>query len=84
MASLHPPQERRRFGSLGWNVRYDFSDGDLATCLATLHGLVVGPAVEAEAAGVAAAAGGGAVPWEALHFVVGETVYGGRVTDDQV
>ena len=30
-------QDRRKFGALGWNIRYDFTDGDLMVSLAQVQ-----------------------------------------------
>jgi dynein heavy chain len=60
-------QERRKFGPLGWNNRYEFNDSDLECATTVLYN-------QLEL--------GGEVPWETLQFVVGQINYGGRVTDD--
>jgi len=59
-------QERKKFGPLGWNIRYDFSDTDRETTLANL-------AIFLEEQG--------RVPWDSLSFLISEVYYGGRVTD---
>merc|ERR1719359_2451166 len=60
-------QERRKFGPLGFNIRYEFNDSDLETSTVITHNML-----EVD----------GDIPWDTLSFVIGHINYGGRVTDD--
>ncbi|KAJ8000573.1 hypothetical protein DPEC_G00181790 [Dallia pectoralis] len=58
-------QERKKFGPLGWNIRYEFSDSDRECALLNLNLYCQS----------------GHIPWDALVYITGEITYGGRVTD---
>jgi dynein heavy chain len=60
-------QERRKFGPLGWNIRYEFNDSDLDTAL-TMLPLLMEDQED--------------IPWDSLNFIIGKITYGGRVTDE--
>jgi dynein heavy chain, axonemal len=61
-------QDRRKFGSLGWNIRYDFTDGDLTVSLTQMLEYLNSYDT---------------IPFKVLRFLFTEINYGGRVTDSK-
>nr|XP_051677372.1 dynein axonemal heavy chain 14 isoform X4 [Oryctolagus cuniculus] len=58
--------ERRSYGTSGWNIPYLFSSSDVEVATKVLGNVLTPPAE---------------VPWQALHCLIGEVVYGSQVTD---
>lgn len=81
--------ERRKFGPLGFNIPYEFTDGDLRICISQLRMFLdeyedvpykVGQG-QPQGGGQACAGPHPPSP-QVLKYTAGEINYGGRVTDD--
>jgi dynein heavy chain len=65
-------QERGKYGKIGWNVKYDFNESDFRVSFTILKTYLNKNLDNAEAK----------IPWSSLKYLIGEVIYGGRVTDD--
>ncbi|KAL0234517.1 hypothetical protein PCE1_001553 [Barthelona sp. PCE] len=65
-------QERKKYGKIGWNVSYEFTESDFMVSLTLL----------ATYLNLAQQDNDGEIPWSTLRYLIGEAMYGGRVSDD--
>ena len=66
-------QERRKYGKLGWNVAYDFNETDFRISLALISTYLTKASENSSGESV--------IPWGTLRYLIGEAMYGGRVSD---
>jgi dynein heavy chain len=59
-------QERRKFGSLGWCIPYEYNNGDLNACILFLEKHLYN----------------GSISWPTFQYMVSEAQYGGKITDN--
>lgn len=64
--------DRTKYGKIGWNVAYDFNFSDFKISYELLQ-LYLNKSLENKE---------DSVPWNQLKYLIGEAMYGGRVTDD--
>ncbi|KAH0806962.1 dynein heavy chain 10, axonemal-like [Histomonas meleagridis] len=65
-------QERRKYGKLGWNISYDFNMSDFTISFKLLSTYLTKAYDNKD----------NLIPWGSLRYLIGEAMYGGRVTDD--
>ncbi|OQR86956.1 flagellar inner arm dynein 1 heavy chain alpha [Achlya hypogyna] len=64
--------ERRKYGKIGWNVSYDFNESDFNISRKLLALYLHKAYVD----------GDEQLPWGSLKYLIGDAMYGGRVSDD--
>jgi len=62
-------QERKKFGPIGFNIRYDFNQSDFDTSSQLVNIYLSEADVEY-------------VPWDSILYLIGEVTYGGSITDE--
>jgi len=61
--------ERKKFGPMGFNMKYPFSAGDLRDSAQVLYNYLEGSSSVK-------------IPWDDLRYIFGDIMYGGHVVDD--
>ena len=61
--------ERKKYGPLGWNIIYDFNESDFEASQTIIRDMLNDDKEE--------------IAWDAIKYLTGEIIYGGRVTDNQ-
>jgi dynein heavy chain len=61
--------ERKKFGPMGYNMKYPFSAGDLRDSAQVLYNYLEGSTAVK-------------MPWDDLRYIFGEIMYGGHIVDD--
>jgi len=61
--------ERKKFGPMGYNMMYPFSNGDLRDSASVLYNYLEGSSAVK-------------IPWDDLRYIFGEIMYGGHIVDD--
>ena len=65
-------QERRKYGKIGWNVNYDFNESDFNISRKLMCLYLTKSWEDGEES----------LPWGSLKYLIGDAMYGGRVSDD--
>jgi dynein heavy chain len=64
--------ERRKYGKIGWNVNYDFNESDFNISRRLLSLYLQKSYEDSDEF----------LPWGSLKYLIGDAMYGGRVSDD--
>ena len=62
-------QERKKFGPIGFNIRYDFNQSDFETSSQLVNIYLSEADVDF-------------IPWDSILYLIGEVTYGGSITDE--